>query len=91
VAQINIKQDTLFVEGEMTFSTVAALLEASKPLLAKLNAWNWNFSQVTTCDSAGCALLLEWQKWAKHQNKPLQFSQLPLQAKAIAAAAGLSF
>ena len=91
MAKITVKQDTLLVEGEMTFSTVAALLEASKPLLATLKAWHWDFSQVTICDSAGFALLLEWKRWAKHQGKSLQFSCLPSQAKAMAAATGLSF
>lgn len=90
MAKIILKQDLLVVTGELTFATVAALLEASKPLLARLSVWNWDFSQVTLCDSAGFVLFLEWKKWAKHQNKPLQFSHLPPQAKAIAAAVGLS-
>ena len=88
--QITIQEDRILISGELTFSTVTALWEFSQKLFPQQGQWNCDFSQVTSCDSAGLALLLEWIKLAKQKGKKLRFLQLPKQLQAIAAPAGLN-
>lgn len=87
--QISIQGDSLIISGEMTFSTVPDLWKNSQLIFPRQAAWNCDFSQVTSCDSAGLALLLEWLKFSKAQKKKIQFMNIPQQIWSIAAAAGL--
>ena len=86
---IVLRQDKFFISGAMTFATVKALWKASEQLFPKQATWSCNFSEVTTSDSAGLALLLEWIKLAGQQKKQIQYFQVPPQMRSIAAAAGL--
>ena len=86
---ITIQQDRILISGELTFATVEGILKQSQKIFPKQGQWNCDLSQVTTCDSAGIALLLEWLKWAGQRQIKLCFFQLPNQLQAIIAAAGL--
>ncbi len=88
--QITISQDKILISGELTFATVAAILESSRKLFPRLGSWSCDFSQVTHCDSAGLALLLEWLKMGRQRQTKVRFSQLPQQLLAIAIPAGLN-
>lgn len=86
---ITLSQDRILISGELTFPTVASILELSRQLFPQQGPWNCDFSQVTHSDSAGLALVLEWLKMARQRNIKVQFSQLPQQLLSIAAPAGL--
>lgn len=88
--QITIQQDKILISGELTFATVTAVWESSQKLFPQQGSWNCDFSQVTTCDSAGLALLLEWLKLAKQQGKKIRFLELPQQLRSVAVPAGLN-
>jgi phospholipid transport system transporter-binding protein len=89
-ASIHCEKDRLQVAGEINFVTAVSLWQESLPLLAKSNELIFNFSQVTTSNSAALALLLEWLKYAKQNNKSISFEQLPEQLVSIAKVAGLT-
>lgn len=88
--QITISQDQILISGELTFATVASVLEASYKLFPQQAVWNCDFSQVSDCDSAGLALLLEWLKLAEQRKIKVRFLQVPKQLLSIATPAGLN-
>ena len=78
VPQLLLKQkNKLFVQGQLTFSTVMNIWNHSKPLLKSLAQIKIDLSEVVHCDSAGLALLLEWKRWAKLNHKSVEFIHLP--------------
>ncbi len=87
--QITVDQDRILISGELTFATVSDLWEASKRLFPQKGQWNCDFSQVTACDSASVALLVEWLRVAQKKKIKLQLLALPRQLQSIIAAAKL--
>lgn len=79
----------LFVSGELDFSTVANVWKESLPLLVPLPHLRFNFSKVTSANSAGLTLLIEWLKYAKQVNKPISFNHLPKQMMSLATMSGI--
>lgn len=88
-SQIRLSQDRIFISGKLTFATVTSLLEISKTQFPQEGCWNCDFSQVSSCDSAGLALVLEWIKMAGQRNIQIRLHQLPAQLQSIATPAGL--
>jgi phospholipid transport system transporter-binding protein len=85
-----INQDnTLVLAGELNFTTVVSLWKASLPLLEKQTALRFDFSRVTSSNSAGVALMLEWIKYAKHVGKPIQFCDVPAKLLSIIVVSGI--
>ena len=81
----------LRVEGDLTFATVTALLNASSPLFASgAGGGEVDLSGVGRADSAGLALLIEWSRLARAAGYELRFQAVPAQMQAIAAASGLT-
>lgn len=78
------ENNELLIKGTLDFTTVAELWKDSLPLLAGLHTININLSGVTSANSAGLALLLEWLKYADHQNKKIIFENLPDQLMSVA-------
>ena len=87
--QVKEQAGVLVVSGEVSFATAMSLWKQSLALLPASGPWKFDFSAVTTVDSAGLALLLQWMRLAKKQGKQLQFQKLPQQWRSIALAAGL--
>lgn len=76
----------VFVSGRLTFATVdAALLRQSEPLIAAKPIQVVDLTAVAEGDSAGLALLLEWQCWARRAGRTLRFENLPESLRGIAA------
>lgn len=88
--QITVDHDRILISGELTFATVRAIWEASQSLFPRNGQWSCDFSQVTTCDSAGLALLIEWIKRAQKKKIKLRFLELPQQLQSIFSAAKLN-
>ena len=76
--------------GELNMSTVPQLLKDMSQLFS-VNGESRiiDLTEVSRSDSAGLALLLEWQRLAKEQDIQLTFRNLPEQMQAIIQVSGL--
>lgn len=67
------------LSGRITYETVSSLLsEGAKRIKESPNKIAIDLSQVSTCDSSGVALCLEFLRIANTHNKSLVFSNPPL-------------
>ena len=88
-ASAHFADNCLVISGELNFVTVVNLWSESLPLLAKHNALHIDLSRITSANSAALALLLEWLKYARRENKTISFKNTPSQIQSIAAVAGI--
>jgi phospholipid transport system transporter-binding protein len=79
----NLGNGNFAVHGELTLGSVVQLLRKSKQLFAETSPRNIDFTGVTRTDSAGVALLVEWFRQAKTQQREVQFINAPPQMMAI--------
>lgn len=89
LATITVKDQCLLVAGELNFNSVMLIWQQSLPLLKSLAAWSFDFSAVTSTNSAALALLLEWRKLALSQQKTASFHHLSEQLVSLAKVAGV--
>jgi len=92
VASADIRADgeLLRVQGELTFTTVTALLGKSRPLFERAGERVVvDLAGVERADSAGLAMLVEWMRLAKARGCGIAFSHLPAQMRDIALASDL--
>lgn len=87
-ASITLQNERLLVSGDINFETAVSLWSDSLPLLTQ-DKLTFDFSGVSSSNSAGLALLLEWVKYAKQNNKVIQLENLPAQIVSIAGVAGV--
>jgi len=73
------------VSGKLSFDTVSDLLQQGTALFANASGVDIDLSAVTHADSAGLALLLEWLRYGKHNNKVVRYQNLPAQLRSLAA------
>ena len=66
----------LEVSGDLTLGTVAGLYEQSRKILPG-DIETVDLAGVSRIDSAGLALLLEWQAAAHRNSRPLAFRDAP--------------
>jgi phospholipid transport system transporter-binding protein len=81
--------DNINVVGDLTFTTVNDLLVAARRIFAPLKVLSIDLTEVSCSDSAGLALLIDWMRLAKQQNKNIVFHNIPDQMLAMAHASGL--
>ena len=67
----------LKVDGPLDFSTVAALAADGERLFPSQGRVEIDLSGVTTANSAGLVLLLEWMEIARRRKLTLRFRHLP--------------
>ena len=79
----------LHVSGELTFATVNDILGPAQNLFESITDLDIDLADVTRSDSAGLALLIDWMRRAKTDNKKIVFHNIPAQMLAIANASGL--
>lgn len=75
--------------GELTFTTAAAGLRAGLDLLKANGTWVVDLSGVTSGDSAGVAVLVEWIAAVRESGGTLRYENVPAQMLAIARIADL--
>jgi phospholipid transport system transporter-binding protein len=80
---------TFVLRGELSFSTVAALLQQSGNMLWQTDQVTLDLEGVTRTDSAGLALLVEWLRIARRKGKTIHFRNIPRQMMAVAEVVGL--
>lgn len=88
-ADITLENQTLLVSGDMHVSNVMSLHAKSLPLLSQCSQWVFDFSRLKSSDSAGLALIVEWVKLARQQQKTIQLQHLTQHLQSLAKVAGL--
>ncbi len=78
------------LKGMLTFKSVTTIKQAIVRWLEKREGVTIGLSGVRYSDSSGLALLMEWLRYAKQQNKTLNFVDMPEQMRAIAQVTDLS-
>jgi phospholipid transport system transporter-binding protein len=70
----------------MTFETARRACEAGVKLFkaTRLPQLEVDCGSVTEADSAGLAVLLEWLKWARKNDRGMRFANLPRTIRAVA-------
>ena len=81
--------DTIRVKGEMCFDTVARPIGHFETLLQDIAEPVITLKAVTRADSAGVALLIEWQRIARRHQQTLVFADVPTQILALARVSGV--
>ena len=65
------------VVGSLDFATVSALLPAGSDAINRGQASVIDLNGVTSSDSSGLALLIEWMSVAKYARRTLRFENAP--------------
>ena len=76
-------EGSYLLSGDLSFTTVTALLQQTRTLCNGGGSLNVDLSGVSRSDSAGVALLLEWLRLAQTQNATITFSNIPAQMWAL--------
>jgi len=79
----------VIVTGPVTFATVGDLLRTSQSLFVGPKAITVDLAAVTSVDSAGLALLLEWLRLARSAGRAVTYTGLPDKLVAIAKLSGV--
>ncbi len=77
------------LEGDLSFSSVPAVLKSSKKDFADSREVQVDLRGVTRADSAGLALLVEWLRESERAGRVITFTNVPQQLLAIARLCGL--
>ncbi len=73
------------VSGDLTFATVREVYEQSLGFAHQLPLpTDIDLEAVEKADSAGLALLLEWQSWARKKNHLFHFVRVPERLRELA-------
>jgi phospholipid transport system transporter-binding protein len=86
VEVVDLGSGNIQVRGALTFATARRVRAAALRLLA-VNAGSplaVDCAAVTTSDSAGLAVLLDWLALAKHRSRSIRFINLPAPIRAVA-------
>jgi len=74
----------LAASGELGFATATAALESGLELIGPGQAWTVDLAGITSGDSAGLAVLVEWLSAARARGATLSYVAVPAQIVAIA-------
>jgi phospholipid transport system transporter-binding protein len=78
------------IRGQLTFQTVPRFFEHTREMLGTGHGpVTVDLAGVTLADSAGIALLVEWQQQARAANRALAFANLPEQVRKVIRVSGL--
>lgn len=92
-ANITYKDKQIFITGELNFFNVVSLYQQSLLLFDHYpelkSELRFDFSGLTSSDSSGLALIIEWIKFAKRNNAAITFSHISKDIRAVAKVAGL--
>lgn len=89
VADIQFTTDAIMVSGDLDFDNVDSLYVKSIAKFPDYTQLMFDFTNVTSSNSAALAFIIELIKTAKAQNKQIRFKSLSKDIVAIASASGL--
>lgn len=90
MADITLNQNTLVVTGELNALNVMSLYEKSIPLLTSVQYAQVDLSKLSSTDSTGVALMVEWVRLAHTQQKKITFQGISAKLQSIINAARLN-
>ncbi len=76
--------DRLLARGELSFATAGQALRDGLALLPSSGRCTIDLAGITSADSAGLAVLIEWLSVASERGTTLAFEAVPAQLRAIA-------
>lgn len=79
----------LLVSGELSMDTVPGLLQQESLQAGDDDEIRVDLQGVERADSAGVALLIDWQRTANQQQRKIRFQNTPSQMLAIARLSGV--
>ncbi|MGH8224933.1 MAG: STAS domain-containing protein [Gammaproteobacteria bacterium] len=84
-ASLSAEGDGRFrLSGWVGFTTVMAMLDKSRELFREAPEITVDLADVEHINSSGLALLVEWLRWAKREERSLHFENVPAGALAMA-------
>jgi len=88
-ATVTFNDSVFQVAGDLSFKNVMLLNQACMRHFEQCPELIFDFSHVTSSDSSGLALVIEWIKFAEKANKKIRFKNLSNSLMSIATASGL--
>lgn len=88
-ADIAFRDNKFHITGELDFANVMAIYKKSLLQMHDQATLTFDFSSLKSSNSAGFALIVEWIKFAKSQNKPICFENLSDDLLSIAKTSGM--
>lgn len=87
-----MKRSTFKPGSELTFNSVTSVYTSLSNAVTKKKEINicLDLSEVTRCDSAGLALLIELRRLCQHHKKTLEINGVPSQLQSLAEFCGVS-
>lgn len=82
---VTVGEGRFSVTGDLTFDTVAELLDRGQKRFSAHSRIILDLSEVAATDSAGLALLMEWVSWANHSVREIRYENVPERLVNIAA------
>ncbi|OGT21205.1 MAG: hypothetical protein A3C55_05225 [Gammaproteobacteria bacterium RIFCSPHIGHO2_02_FULL_42_13] len=77
------------LEGPLTFQHVRDIWNESQESFDQFETLEVDLADVSHCDSAALALLIEWKRLAIQQNQSIVFQNLPVQLIKMAKMSGV--
>lgn len=77
------------LSGDLNFHSVSSLAAGTQEIFSGENNIDIDLENVSRSDSAGVALLIEWQREAKRNNQQISFRNIPSNMLAIAHLSGV--
>ena len=88
-ADIVSENNILFIRGKIDFFNVMSVYQESLAFLKDHSPCTIDFSRLLEVNSAGIALIIEWIKYSKAEDKPIVFQGIPQDLIALAKAANI--
>jgi len=89
-ADIELRNTTCFISGDLDFNNVMIIYEKSLDLILNCPELIFDLSALRSSNSAGLALLVEWIKLSEQRNKSITFKHLSKHLVSLAKAAGIA-
>lgn len=88
-AEIKKQGNDFVISGPLSFTTVVPLWNKSLELFSGKAGLHFDLNEVTSSNSAGVALLLEWVRFAKEYHRAIDFKNIPPQLHSIISVSGI--
>jgi len=92
VSQLNIIKESaghIVIDGDLTFATIDKQTLKSFSFLNTSKEITIDLSRVSSTDSAGLALMIEWIRYSRQNRTQLSFKNIPEQLLNLAKLSGL--
>lgn len=89
MGDITFADNRFLISGDLNFSNVMSVYQKSLPQSLTCSEFTFDFSQLTSSDSAGLALIIEWVKLSKRLKKPVHFMNLSEGITSLVKVAGM--